>query len=140
MLADSPKVEVEVNHVASIVEKFKERVTLFLKFSKEDKFNYQKFLLEKRLAELKYIIDGDNWDPIEETSSRYATNLGNFNNFVVNGKLSNNKTEILNTYERHSKIIEELQRNFEFNSAFWMLLEHDINTIKIFSSKIQESL
>ncbi len=40
-LADSPKVEVEVNHVASIVEKFQERITLFFKFSKEDKFKYQ---------------------------------------------------------------------------------------------------
>lgn len=134
------KSKVEVDHVANIVEKFKEKMTSFFKFSKEDKFNYQKFLLEKRLAELKYVVDSKEWQPIEETSSRYATYLGNFTGFVVNNKLSNKKEEVLNMYNRHQKILEEFGRNFEFESGFWLLLQHDINSTKIFSSQINDNL
>ncbi len=140
VLADNPSLETEVNHVANVVEKLKEKVTLIFKFSKEDKFNYQKFLLEKRLAELKYIIDGKEWTPVEETSSRYATYLGKFTGFVAKGNLKDKKEEILSMYERHSKVLEELQKNFEFESGWWLLLQHDINSTKIFSTQVKDKL
>lgn len=132
-----PKVEVQVDHVANIFEKLKEKITFFFKFSKKDKFNYQKFILEKRLAELKYVVDSKEWQPIEETSSRYATYLGKFNEFVLKSNLGNKKEEILKVYDRHGKILEELQRNFKFESGWWLLLQHDINSTKIFSEQIK---
>lgn len=134
---EETKTGVEVDHVANVVEKFKEKVTLIFKFSKEDKFNYQKFLLEKRLAELKYIVDGKEWDPVEETSSRYATYLGKFTEFVAKNNLKDKKEEILGMYGRHKKVLEELQKNFEFESGWWLLLQHDINSTEIFSTQLK---
>lgn len=131
------KTKVEVDHVANVLEKFREKVTLFFKFSKEDKYSYQKFLLEKRLAELKYVIDTKQGNLIEETSSRYSTYLGNFTDFVIKNKLTSKKEEILKMYEEHQKILDTLQINFEFESGFWLLLQHDINTVKIFSEQIK---
>lgn len=138
--SQQPRVEVEVDHVANIFEKLGEKITLFFKFSKDGKFNHQKFLLEKRLAELKYVVDSKEWDPVEETSSRYATYLGNFTYFVIKNNLKDKKDEVLSTYQRHSQVVEGLQKNFEFNSGWWMLLEHDINSTKIFSTQINDSL
>lgn len=138
--ADTPKVETEVSHIANVIEKFKEKVTLFFKFSKEDKFNYQKFLLEKRLAELKYVIGSKEWQPVEETSSRYATYLGKFNDFIIKNNLKDKKDEILSTYERHEKVLEELQINFEYDGGWWLLLQHDRNSTKIFSTQVKDRL
>lgn len=137
---DDVKPEVNVTHIANILEKFQEKVTLFFKFSPNAKYDYNKYLLEKRLGELEYVINSDNWDPIEETSSRYSTNLGNFNDYVINNKLTDKKDEVLNIYTRHKKILERLQKKFDFETGFWLLLQHDINSTDIFTKKIQESL
>lgn len=141
-LADSYGVSnrVEVNHVANILEKFQERVTLFLKFSNEDKASHKQYLVEKRLAELKYVVDTKKWDLIEETSSRYATYLGNFTNFTVENNLKEKKGDLVILFANHSKILEELQKNFEFESGFWLLLQHDINSTKIFTTQVTDNL
>lgn len=139
VFAQSPKVEVEVDHVAGDFEKLNEKIALFFRFSKEDKYKYQKFLVEKRLAELKYIVDSKDWDPVEVTSSRYATYLGNFNNFILENKLGNKKNELISMYERHSRILEELKRNFERDSGWWILLQHDINSTRIFSEQLNKT-
>lgn len=134
---EEAKVEFQVDHVANVIEKLTEKINLFFKFPKEGKFNYQKYLLEKRLAELKYVVDSKEWQPVEETSSRYATYLGKFNEFVVKKGLGNKKEEILKIYARHSKVLEELQRNFKFESGWWLLLQHDINSTKIFTDQFR---
>ncbi|TSC64475.1 MAG: Uncharacterized protein G01um101493_117 [Microgenomates group bacterium Gr01-1014_93] len=134
---DMSEVEFEVNHVAKGFEKFKEKALLFFKFSKDDKYKYQKFLLEKRLAELKYVIDSKEWDPIETTSSRYTSYLGRFHDSVVKSNLKGVNEEVLSIYERHGKVLRELQKNFEFEGGWWLLLQHDINSTKIFSEKLK---
>ncbi len=131
------KTKVEVDHVANVIEKFREKVVLFFKFSKNTKVDYQQYLVEKRLAELKWVVDSKEWQPVEETSSRYSTYLGNFTDFVIKNKLTSKKEEILKMYEEHQKILDTLQRNFEFESGFWLLLQHDINTVKIFSERVK---
>lgn len=140
MFGQEAKVETRVDHIANVFEKLGEKVALFFKFSKEEKYNYNKFLLEKRLAELKYVIDSKEWTPVEETSSRYATYLGNFNGFVIKNNLKDKEEEILGIYKRHGMVLEEMQKNFEFESGWWLLLQHDINSTKIFSSQAQEAL
>lgn len=139
-LAQSPKLEIEVNHVANVVEKFQEKVTLFLKFSKEEKYKFQKYLAEKRLSELKYVVESKQGNLVEETTSRYSTYLGNFSDFVIKKKLISNKEDILTMFETHTKILEKLQETYESESVFRMLLQHNINTIKIFSSKVKDNL
>lgn len=139
-LVEGTKFETEVSHVANVVEKFQEKVTLFFKFSKEEKYKFQKFLVDKRLSELKYVVDSKQGNLIEETTSRYSTYLGNFSEFVINKKLISKKEDILKMFETHAKILETLQENYESESVFRMLIQHDINTIKIFSDKIKDKL
>lgn len=134
---DTPNVEFEVNHVANVLEKFKEKATLFFKFSKDSKLNYEKYLLEKRLAELKYVIDSKEWDPVEETSSRYATYVSKFSEGAIKNTSKEKKGEIIGVFERHEKIIEALQRNFEYDGGWWLLLQHDRNLIRMFSDKLR---
>lgn len=134
---DTPKVELEVNHIANVFEKFKEKATLFFNFSKDSKLNYEKYLLEKRLAELKYVVDSKEWQPVEETSSRYATYVSKFSENAIKNASKEKKEEIVGILERHEKIIEALQRNFEYDSGWWLLLQHDRNLLKMFSDRIK---
>lgn len=140
VLIEVPKVEVQVDHVANIFEKLKEKVTLFFKFSKEGKYNYQKYLVEKRLSELKYVVESKQGNFIEETSSRYSTYLGTLSSFVIDNKLSGKKENILTMFNDHIKAIEKLQENYGSESVFRMLLQHDINTIKLFTTKLKDNL
>lgn len=137
--ADELQPKVKVDHIANVFEKLKEKVTLFFKFSTDDKFNYHQSLAEKRLAELKYVIESKQGNLIEETSSRYSTYLGSFTDFTIENKLSNKEEELIKMLEEHQKILETLN-NFEYESGFWMLMMHDINATKIYSTKARDNL
>lgn len=127
----------KVDHIANIRERLFERITLFFKFSPAEKVNYQKILAEKRLAELQYVIDSKKGDLIEETSSRYSTYLGRLTQQLTSSKLVSKKDEILKMLDLHSQVIEELTAKIDRDSGFWLLLQHNTNTIKLLSDQIK---
>lgn len=127
----------KVNHIANIRERLSERITLFFKFSAEEKISYQKMLAEKRLAELQYVIEEKKGDLIEETSSRYSTYLGRLTQQLVSSRLIGRKDEILKIFDLHSQVIEELTSKIDRDSGFWLLLQHNANSIKLYSDQIK---
>jgi len=129
LFAEGAAIKFEVNHIANVFEKAGEKINLFFKFSKEAKASYEQYLLEKRLAELKYVIDVKDGTLIEETSSRYTTYAGKLNQYIVENGIGN-KEDLFDMYKRHEGVLSELQKNFEFESGFWLLLQHGINTAK----------
>jgi len=133
---NTPSPNIEVNHVARGFEKVAEKLTLLSKLSKKSKANYHTYLLEKRLAELHYAVN-NNVDLVEETASRYSSYAGRLSGHLIKNKLTDNKEEILNMYERHSQVIENLQQNFEYDSGWWLAIQHDRNVLKEFAAKLQ---
>lgn len=125
------------DHYANVLERLKERITLFFKFSAEDKFLFQKQLADKRISELVYIMTTGEGDPIEELSSRYATHINRLNDFTVNNKLLKNKESLLQMYDTHLDVLNNIQQNFEFESGWWLLLQHDINTVVMAKDKLK---
>lgn len=125
----------QVNHIAGGLEKIVEKLTLFVKFNKSDKLDYQEYLLEKRLAELKFAVENDI-DLVEETASRYSTYAGSLTNFIVSNEIENEKKRILETFDKHSSIISSLRDKFGFESGWWLAIQHDVNTIEILREKI----
>lgn len=134
--ANDEKIE-KVSHVASGLEKVYEKVTLFLKFDNKSKANYQQHLTEKRLAELSFVIESNQIDSVEPTASRYATSLGTLTDFVVSNRIVDKRADLMNMFDKHSSVAAELQKRFEFESGWWLVLQHDINTINIFKEKIK---
>ncbi|MFC1625827.1 DUF5667 domain-containing protein [Patescibacteria group bacterium] len=127
----------EVNKVTNLRDRLWERITLFFKFSNSDKLDYQQYLAQKRFAELKYVIDNGQVDLIEDTSSRYSTYLGRLTNLIVKNKMVDNKEETLKMLESHLPILEDLSSHQEYNSGFWLLLQHDINYLKLYVDQIK---
>lgn len=130
---------VKVDKVSNVLDRFSERIQGWFKFSGEEKASYQRGLIEKRLAELQYVIDDGQGDLIEEVSSRYATYVGKFTDDLIPKKLSAENDKYLVMYANHLKILPELRDHFPSNSGWWLLLSHDINTVQIFSDKINNS-
>lgn len=131
------KPHVEVDHIAGRVEKLGEKIALLLKFYKKSKADYYQYLLEKRLAELVYVVENDQINSVEETASRYSTYLGILANYVETKRVVEKKEDILSTFDRHSRVVENLQKKFKYESGWWLAIAHDINSLKLFKEKIQ---
>lgn len=132
----SDSASLKVEHIANIIDRLGEKITMLFKFSDEKKLNYMQVLADKRLGELVYIMTTGEGDPIEELSSRYATHISRLATFVNEKKLNKNKYSLLKMYENHLHILNNIQQNFEFESGWWLLLQHDINTVKMSQEKL----
>ena len=129
---------VSVNKVANIGERLVEKVSLFSKFSEKSKVLYMEYLVEKRFGEIQYVIDNGHGDLIEETTSRYSTYAGYLAEFIVKNNLIDQKEKTLNMFDSHSIILEKYLLEQNYNSGFWLLIQHDVNYLKIYSSQINE--
>ena len=128
--------KIPADHVAVGFEKLKEKITLFCTFSKSGKTKYQILLTEKRLAELKYAVDSEQIDLIEKTSSRYATYVGKLTNYIIKNNQVSFQKELNSLFEMHKGTLEIMRNKFIYDSAWWLMLQQDIDTVNIFQIKL----
>lgn len=129
---------IKVGHVAGRPEKLREKLILFFKFNKKDKADYYQFLAEKRIAELAYVIESNQIDLVEPTASRYSTYIGTLTDFVTKNNITAKKEDLIEMFERHQKVVGKLQEEFKFESGWWLALQHDINTARLFKEKVEK--
>lgn len=127
----------KVDHVAGKFEKLKEKIGLFLKFDKKSKTDNYQYLVEKRLAEISYVIEKNDINSVEPTASRYSTYVGVLGNFVEMNKVGEKKDDLMKMYERHIKVLSDLQGKFKFESGWWLAIQNDINVNKLFIEKAE---
>lgn len=127
---------VQVSGMANTGSRLGERIILFSKFSKNAKADYRQYLVKKRFGELQYVLDNQLGYFFEETTSRYSTYVGRLTNQIVKDRLVNKKEEVLKMYASHSVILEQYASEQEYDSAFWLLLQHDINYLKLYSDQV----
>ena len=128
--------KIPADHVAIGFEKIKEKITLFSNFSKSGKTKYQIVLTEKRLAELKYAVDSGQTDLVEPTSSRYATYVGKLTNYIIKNNQVSFQKELNSLFEMHKGTLEIMRNKFIYDSAWWLMLQQDIDTVNIFQIKL----
>ena len=100
-------------------------------FTNENKEKYYEDLLQKRLAELKYVVDKDYLDQVEKSTQRVSYQVGTLTDYVVGKKLNNKKQSLVDLYKEDKIILEKLRDKYPANSSFWMLVQHIINSIDI---------
>jgi len=116
----------EVDHVAGVLAKLVEKVTLYTKLGKPAKARYMERLLDKRLAELAYVVENDR-DAIEPSASRYSSYIGNLTNYMVKNNLTGEKEGALALYAEHHEVLLKLRDNFEWDSGWWLAIQHAVN-------------
>lgn len=133
----SKEAQIKVDHVAGIFEKVSEKAILFFKFSGSEKAKYMRYLTEKRFAEMEYSIKAPGGSRIEEATSRYRTYAGNLANFLSPKKeLSQEREETIKMYKNHSMITGKLQEKFEFESGWWLSIQHVTDSLRIYSDSL----
>lgn len=119
------------------IKRLEEKIILLFKFSSQAKVDYYKVLLDKRLEELVYVVNSKDLANIEKTSQRYETTAGQLTEFILTKNLGSQKELLIKIFERHSKEIEKLRGVFVFDTGERRLVENDINSLKIYSSKLK---
>lgn len=140
ILASDYQFTAAASRKAGVIAKVLERANLIFKFSGLDRARYWQKLLDIRLAELKMEVDDENFDLVEETASRYSTYLGRYAEFVIGKKIIDQKETILDQLKVHSEVLSKLRDGFEYDSAWWLMIQHDVNTIQIFKERIEKEL
>lgn len=107
-----------------------------LQFTNESKEKYYEDLLQKRLAELKYVVDKNYLDQIEKSTQRVSYQAGILTDYVIFKKMNNKKQNIADLYKEDKIILEKLKSKYPVNSGYWMLVQHIINSIDINLQKI----
>lgn len=130
----------KLEHISNIRERLLEKISLFFKFSPSEKAKYQEKLNEKRLAELSYVVEREQWDSIEEVSGRYSTYQGRLVDIITSNRMVDQKNHLLGTLDRHQQVLNYLISKLDPSRSFWRLVKYDIDTNEILKKVIQDQL
>lgn len=121
------------------VKRLIEKGTVYTKFSKESKADYYMDLTLIRLAELKYVIGKDIVSDIEHSSERLSYQVGILSDYIVANKtdLESKKVSVIARFNRYKELLVPLRDKYPANSSYWMLVQHDINSIDINLEKLK---
>lgn len=114
-----------------------EKVRWYFTFSDQNKVNYHQDLLNKRLSELKYVVDNKLLSEVETSSQRFAYQAGVLADVLKKMNDKEGNALLLEDFEKYKLVLNKLRDNYPANSSFWMLIQHDINTLKILSEQIK---
>lgn len=111
---------------------------LFLSLSVNSKEEFYQRLVNRRLAELKYVIEKDKKGDFEKATIRYSSTIGEWTEFIVNKKLEEKKKPAVEVMTSHLPIVEKLMTGYDGTTAEWRFVKQDADYIRIFISKLQE--
>lgn len=106
-----------------------------LQFSKQAKINFYESLLKTKLAELNYVVEKKLLSQVQGSSERFAYYAGILTGELV--KENEDKEKMVKEFEQYGKFLEKLRDKYEANSSYWMLIQHDINSLKILSDQLK---
>lgn len=92
--------------------------------------------MDNRLSELKYAVDNNKLDLVTETSSRYQTYVANFESLYFQSDNSTLGGSVQKMTTNHLNLLPHLRDQFASNSAWWLMIQQDIDSIKKLSLKI----
>lgn len=117
-------------------KRVKEKGLMVLKLTTKAKYEYSKLLLHKRLSELVSLVDIKEPNLITGASQRFSYQAGILSD-LDNKLKTSDKENIKNIFEDYKKILSELRDNYPANSAYWLLIQQNIDTLNILFDKMK---
>lgn len=108
-----------------------------LQFSKQSRITFLKSLLKTRLAELAYVVDKKLLSEVQQSTERFSYQAGILSDKLVSQGKPEDKKKVIEDFGRYAKFLEKLRDKYPANSSFWMLVQHDINTLNILSEQLK---
>lgn len=112
-----------------------EKGTERLQFSRQSKITFYQSQLKTRLAELNYVVERKLLSEVQTSSERFAYYAGILTGELV--KENKDKEKMVKEFEQFSKFLEKLRDKYPANTSFWMLVQHDINTLNLLSDTLK---
>lgn len=103
----------------------------FLSLLPSAKTEYYETLMDRRLAELKYIIEKKQMHKFENTTIRYFTTAGLLTSEVKNAA-KEKKDKVRKLLESHLPVLEKLMTTFDSSTAEWRFVKQDIDSLQIY--------
>ena len=117
-------------------KRVKEKGIMIIKIGSKSKFEYSKILLEKRLSELVSLVDVKEPSLITGSSERFSYQAGIL--AELNSKLKDSQKDNIKTlFNNYKKVLSELRDNYPANSAYWLLIQQNIDTLNILLDKMK---
>lgn len=116
-----------------ILEKGWER----LQFSEAQKIAFYKSQLKVRLAELNYVVEKKLLSEVQTSSERFAYTAGILAEELIRQNKAADKESVIREFEQFTPFLDKLRDVYPANSSFWMLIQHDINSLKILSGTLK---
>lgn len=106
-------------------------------FSTEGRIEHESSLIKIRLAELKFIVENKILSEVQHSSERFAYSAGILTDEVVKQGDKKKKEDLIKEFKKYSVFLEKLRDNYPANTSFWMLIQHDINSLEILSERLK---
>lgn len=116
-----------------LIEKGRERLI----FSQDQKRSFYNDILKVRLSELSFVISNKMLSEVQGSSERFAYTAGILTEEVIAQKKTDEKQNLIKQFGQYSKFLDTLRDKYPANSSFWMLVQHDINTLSILSDQLK---
>lgn len=107
-----------------------------LQFSKESKINFYDSQLKVKFAELNFVVENKLLGEVQKSSERFAFQAGILTDELMKQNFKD-KEKFIREFEAYSKFLEKLRDVYPANTSFWMLIQHDINSLKILSERLK---
>ncbi len=114
-----------------------EKVYISFIFSNKGRVEYHNKLLDKRLAELNYLVNNKELSLIEDSSSRFSYQVGVLAE-TLEFEESGTRTGTIAKFKDYASFLASLRDEFPANSSNWLFIQQNIDTLNIFIEKLNK--
>lgn len=115
-----------------LFEKGQEKILL----NSQSKLDFYRSQLKTRLAELNYVVEKKILSEVQSASERFAYQAGILSE-VIKKQTVKDREGTIKTFQSYNLLLEKLRDKYKANTSFWMLIQHDINSLNILSDQLK---
>ena len=108
-----------------------------LQFSSQSRNTFYESQLKIRLTELRFVVENNLLSEVQTSSERFAYQAGILSEELIKQNNVSGKENLIKEFGAYGKFLAGLRDKYPANSSFWMLVQHDINTLQILSEKLR---
>lgn len=126
------------NYLFYSFKRLYEKGLAFTKLTNNSKADYYRDLTQARMAELKFVVEHDLLSEVQKSTERLSYQIGILSDYISNkSDLADKKQNINDFLKSYKGPLDNLRDKYPANSAFWMLIQHNINSIDINLEKLK---
>lgn len=116
-----------------------EKIFLKLKSNPQEKLDYMRGLLDRRLDELSKVVENKNYGYVLKSSLRYSTLAGQITEQIINNNFKDEVQPTIDQFTAHQKVLQNLYEIYPKNipgNEEWKFIQDDQNYLSLYLDKL----